>query len=494
MAGNLILGSGRTSRIHLPGQRVAVPRRFPFRESGKLRGLGLTDREIRESLNERALESVYGTIRDTATTTLSKYGGAFEDLANLGRAINSGADFTEELNAVYDTVGSVASLIPVYGQVISVLLDIMQGLTNWLASAIPPLPDACGMTADAAAQQYCFAKYGEHLTGPEAQYKAYQQEGMFCATTVLYRRQSTLTSYNLAPSCFWPWNDYPVYPRPSSRPAPGGGCVMDAEGFMDCGPTEATRHLTDPEFTLRLNDGSNDEQKYVNLETCCRPLRRIVGRPPLAGGFSTWAEYLYERPDEEGCAAAIEVGRTTVERLRFEGRAFYRGWGFHHDVVGGDRVWISAVFFNVAGLDDFTLVHILDWFSRLSTTEHPSGLDLPSDVAIIHAPEDPTGPNGWTWAPGLAMYLEDWMYNLNPRNLSKHYYALLQEYKRRKDAGIWTIRSTTPIIERGIVRTESFKAPTPKKKETGLTTGETVVAVGGVAAAVALVTKLLKVW
>lgn len=419
----------------------------PFHPRRPLGALGLTPDEARTAANTQAVTDLYNSIEGTAENTIEKYGDTFDKLADLGKVIQSGGDFTSQLNAAYEAAASVASLFPVYGTAISVLLRVMEGLTNWIAEAVPHLPDSCNTAARQAAQHYYNAKFSRVLSPEDAEFEVYQNLGMLCCMTVIYRRYSS-SSYDMAPGCFYPWNDYPMFPRPTTRPGPPMDCRVetsgDYSGVMICtgegytGGSDAS--LRNSDLTLRLIDGTTLDQKRVLLETACRPKRKVVGVPPRAGGYLSWYQYLYDHPDEEGTRAAFAAGKAVVDKLYSDGGAEYMGWGYDRDSIApwGDRSWISAVFFSVKGLDDPTLVHILNWFSQLGDTVLPVGVRLPEEIALIRPNPDPT-VGGWAWTPGLALYLEDWMFNQNPQYLPYHYAALLQEYKRRKREGIFTL-------------------------------------------------------
>lgn len=450
-------------------------------------GLGTPAEELRREANAAAIARINDSIRGTASAQIERYGQAFDALANFGRAIQSGGDFTAQLNAAYDTIETVAGMIPVYGTALRALFAVMQSLTNWLASVIPSMPDSCNTYPKQAAQHYARAKWGLSLTPDEAEARVYRDERLFFIGTVLSRRYAT-SPYYPAPSCFWIWHDFPMA-------APSGAVlepsVVGSNQRMVDWPDA---FLSNTDYTLRLDASGSLEDKQRFLTVATRPWREFPSPVSPASGYRDWYDYLQSHPDNEGSAAAIAKGDQVAEKLLTDGNGEYMGWGYDSSSLGY-RSWLSGYFVSVEGLDDETIFGLLRWFSSLPTENLREGTILPTEMMVI-PPEDPSVGDGWGWHPGLDFFLRDFIYNNGPY-MAYHYSVLLQEYKRRKDAGIWTIRmpGTTmlPLIRRS-GPTLSPKLPKKEPESTSWSTG-TKVAVGvGAAAVAAGILKLLKVW
>jgi len=459
-----------------------------------LGGLGATADELRRQANARGLQRLTDNMRGTASSQLEKYGGTLDALANLGAAIQSGGDFTRQLNAVYDAASSVAALFPVYGQVVGVLLEIMQALTKWIASAVPALPTSCQTYPKQAAQHYARVKWGLSLSPDDAEARVYRDEKMFFIGTVLYRRLAT-QPFQPAPGCFWMWHDYPMA-------APSGAVLEPAIiGSNQRMVRWTDAFLSNTDYTLRLDaSGSlSDKERFLSVAT--RPWRKFPSPISPASGYRDWYEYLEAHPDNEGSAAAIEKGDQLVRKLLSDGHGEYMGWGYDSSTLGY-RSWLSGYFVTVEGLDDETIFALLRWFSTLPTEDLREGTVLPIDMMVIPPEADPSAGSGWGWHPGLDYFLRDFILNNGPY-MAYHYSVLLQEYRRRKAAGTWTISARPIDVVGGASRLPGILYIDPamivegkeeKKDDTKWSTGTKVVVGAGVVGAIAGITKLLRLW
>lgn len=452
-----------------------------------LGGLGATVDELRRQANARGLQRLTDNMRGTASSQLEKYGGTLDALADLGAAIQSGGNFTRQLNAVYDAASSVAALFPVYGQVVSVLLEVMQALTNWIASAVPAMPTSCHTYHKQAAQHYARVKWGLSLSPDDAEARVYRDEKMFFIGTVLYRRLAT-QPFQPAPGCFWSWDDYPMA-------APSGTVLEEEWGYRWVRFPDG--FLSNTDYTLRLDAGGSLSDKERLLSVATRPRRKFPSPISPASGYRDWYEYLEAHPDNEGTAAAIEKGDQLARKLLSDGHGEYMGWGYDSSTLGY-RSWLSGYFVTVEGLDDETIFALLRWFSTLPTEDLPEGTVLPVDMMVIPPEADPSAGDGWGWIPGLDYFLRIFIQNAGP-NMAYHYSVLLQEYRRRKAAGTWTISARPIDVVGRASRLPGILYIDPAmivegKDDTKWSTG-TKVAVGvGVVGAIAGITKLLRLW
>jgi hypothetical protein len=322
-----------------------------------------------------------------------------------------------------------------------------------------------------AAQHYALAKWGLRLTPEEASARVWRDEGMLFVGTLLQKERYGWETFYAAPGCFWSWHDYPMS-------APPGATLVRSSSTGVRHVRWEDSYLSNTNFTLRLDAGSTLEEKPSLLTVATRP-RREFGPISPAGGYTDWYEYFAAHPDPEGSAAAIVAGDRVARKLLTDGGAEYMGWGFNSD-YWGNKCWLSGYFFSVRGLDDETLFGILRWFSTLPTRDQTTGIILPEDFVTI-PPEDPRlGSTGWSWHPGLDLYLRD-MIIRNGKYLDKHYYTLLQEYKRRVDSGTWSLGSAA-----------TQQAGNGSGEPTGIPTAVKVVA--GAAAVGGLAWLLLRKW
>ena len=405
----------------------------------------------RNAINDAAIRRVTTNIANSAREQFDKYKGAFDILSNLNNVLESGGNFDAQLAAAYTLMRSVATEFGgAYGAAIGTVLDVMQKLTKWLAEAMPRLPDTCNTMPIQASQHYCVT-HGLATTAllpDDAAYLVWTKARKFFIGNALYRLRAR-DAYKPAEGCFWSWHDYPmIAPADATlRDQVVSTEYTDSSYTGDSGIPTATigtlrtvywkdSYVSNPDFTYRPDVASAD-LKIKTLSVVCRP-RRVFPGPCIFPSMLDWYDYLREYPDVDGANAAIAIGDRIANKLVADG-AEYQGWGYDADGRGGYRSWLSGYWIGVEQLDDETIFGLLRWFTTLPTETVTAGNMLPSDIEPI-PPGNPGAGEGWGWMPGLDLFLRDFIIR-NGKYMRYHYGVLLDEYKRRRDAGTWTIKT-----------------------------------------------------